>query len=213
MIADGGYRFGNCSVRVYDRTNVDLYGRELLRDMYMGCLSAAPNRPLGILPEAFCGMTDLSCDAISAYLAGRNPVLLMCVDNPLLSTGFDVIGFSFPTIWAGVKQGTVDPDPGRSMFMGYVIFRPYWAQPESVVSMMLTGVYYFHTYNLLSINGQRYPWNHLTAKFLSQFGTRDTGIIPNFIVSGNRVVDCVVSSLARADFETYVTKTIAGCTP
>ena len=202
MIADGGYRFGNCSVRVYDK----FANAPSLSYLYDRCLLSAPNRTFGVLPESFCGMTDLSRDAVCAYLHGRIPLLLMIAGN-------DVIGFSFPTIWAGVKQGTISPDPGRSMFMGYVIFRPYWSQPESVVAMMLTGIYYFHTYNLLSIHGQRYPWNHLTAKFLKQFGVRDTGIIPDFILSGNRLVDCITSSLSRADFESYVTRTIAGCTP
>ena len=61
-----------------------------------------------------------------------------------------------------------------------------------------------------AVSGQSFAFQ---VEAVNQFGTRDTGIIPNFIVSGNRVVDCVVSSLARADFETYVTKTIAGCTP
>ena len=209
--ADGKFHFGACSVRVYDRRDVTTYGTDFLHKLYDASLASAPSRPYGILEEALCGFTDLTADAVCAYLHTRSPLLLMCVDKSDAQGGFEVIGFSFPTIWAGPAQGKIDPDPGRSMLMGYVIFRSAWRSPEAVVCMMLTGIYYFHQFNLLNIQGQRLPWNHLTAKFLAQFGTRDVGVLPKFLFDGKKMVDSIQSCLDRTLFEDYVRKVLAEC--
>jgi hypothetical protein len=130
-----GYRFGHCSVKVYDRNDLATYADDFLLQLYRA------TRP--VLAQTFCGMTDLSAPAICAYLSTRNPLLLMCVDNPTTKS-FDVIGYSFSTIWAGNK------DSGRSMLMGYCCTsKPHYGSPELVVCMMLTGIYYFREFDLL----------------------------------------------------------------
>jgi len=203
--ADGKFRFGACSVRVYDRRDTATFPDDFLLQLYRAMKSS------GTLAITFCGMADLSASAICAYLSTRSPLLLMCVDKLDNQGGFEVIGFSFPTVWAGPAQGRIDPDPGRSMLMGYTCFKQWYRTPETVVSMMLTGIYYFHTFNLLNIQGQSYPYNRLTRKFLAQFGTKDVGILPKFLFDGAKMIDSVQSCLDRSDFESYVRRTLAEC--
>jgi RimJ/RimL family protein N-acetyltransferase len=149
-------------------------------------------------------MQDLSLDAICAYLHTRNPLLLMCMDNPSDPTKFDVIGFSFPSIWCGGFQSDAVPDPDRSMLMGYVMFRPYYGTPEANVCMTLTGLYFFHKFKLVSISGQSYTFNHLTRKFLAQFGAKDVGVLPRFLNLNGKLVDCHLTCLLREDFERHL---------
>jgi hypothetical protein len=118
-----------------------------------------------------------------------------------------VIGLSFPAFWIGSK----DKDSERSMIMGYTSFRQAYRTPELVVCMMLTGIYYFNEFDLLSISGQRFAFNRLSPRFLAQFGVRDTGYIPDFLMHNGKLVDCYLSNLSRADFERYVTLTMLEC--
>ena len=76
---------------------------------------------------------------------------------------------------------------------------------------MLVGIYFFHEFDLAALNGQSLPSNQLTRKFLRQFGVRDTGVIPKFLLHEGRLVDCKLSSLSRSDFESYVARTLAEC--
>ena len=207
------YRFGNCFVRPYDRKDTATFGTTFLHELYDSALASAPSRPFGILEESLCGFSDLSADAVCAYLHTRNPLLLMCTDNPGADTAdeFDVIGFVFPAITVGTPWTAPSIDAQRSMLWGYTIFRPSWGTPEAVVCTMLAGIYFFHEYNLLSISGQYLPYNRLTSKFLAQFGTRDTGYIPDFLMIDGKLTDCRLCSLARSDFESYVRRTLVEC--
>jgi hypothetical protein len=197
------YRFGNCFVRVYDRRDSVLFGDDFLLQLYRQTKST--------LSATFCGMTDLTAPTICAYLNSRNPLLLMCVDEPKDPKGFEVIGYSFPTIWAGPVMGRISPDPGRSMLMGYSCLPAWYRSPEFVVGMMLTGIYYFNEFNVLSIHGQSYTFNHLSRKFLAQFGTKVVGLLPDFLFDGKRMTASVQSCLTRTDFERYVKRTMEGC--
>lgn len=203
LFKSNGYRFGACSVRAYDRFDTVTYADDFLIQLYR-----ASKRTLAI---TFCGMSDLSAPAICAYLAARSPLLLMCVDNPDGQDGFEVIGYSFPTIWSGPPTHKIDPDPGRSMFLGYTGFRQWYGRPELTVCMMLSGIFYFHIYNLINIQGQRYAENRLTKRFLTQFGVRDTGVLPKFLFDGKQMRDAVLSCLDREDFTAYVSKAVLSC--
>jgi RimJ/RimL family protein N-acetyltransferase len=205
LFADSGFRFGNCFVRTYDRKQTDIFPDEFLLQLFW---AAKPR-----LRSTFCGMQDLSASAITAYLSTRNLLLLMCVDDPddPINRPFSIIGFSFPTVIAGPAMGTIDPDPGRSMLMGYSFWKSWWGRPEITVTMMLAGIYFFHTFNLLTLQGQSYASNQLTRRFLAQFGTRTVGVLPKFLFDGEKMVDCHLSCLTRFALETYVEKTLAEC--
>ena len=204
-LRDDQYRIGNCSIRVYDRRDTKTYGTNFLHYLYDQCLSSAPHRPWGVLPEAFCGMSDMSADSICSYLASRSPLLLYCVDRADNPAIFDVIGFAYPTIWCGESK-LLNPTAERSLFIGYTGFRQWWGSPELEICTMLMGVYFFAEFNLLSINGQRYLNNHLSAKYLTRFGVRDTGYAASFINQNGKLVDCWLSALKREDFERVVEK-------
>lgn len=210
VFRDDNYIFGNCQVRVYDRRRVDIFGTQYLHYLYSECINSYPNSPLGTLPDTFCGMTDLSADAICAYLHTRNPLLLLCVNNGELT--FDVAGFAFPTLVFGPPAN----EPGeRCMLGGYTFFRRWWGTPESVVLGMLGLSYFFNSHPLLTaIHSQRYATNGLTARYMRQFGSEDKGTIPRFLLNSNgsngtgtgagKLADCVISTLLREDFERYV---------
>jgi hypothetical protein len=203
LFADEQFRFGHCFVRVYDRRQTDVFPDDFLYLLYR---SAKPR-----LSNTFCGMADISAPTICAYLSSRRPLLLMCVDNPKIARGFDVIGFSFPTIWAGPPMSMIDPDPGRSMLLGYCYTKEWWGTPEITVTAMLMGIYFFHTFNLLTLQGQSYPHNQLTRRFLAQFGTKTVGTLPKILFDGKQMIDSVQSCLTREDFIRYVERTLLEC--
>lgn len=202
IFASNAYRLGHCSVVPYNRHDSLTFSDDFLLKLYR------QSKPT--LASTFCGMTDLSASSICAYLSTRSPLLLMCVDDDT-DAGFTVIGYSFPTIIAGPRQGSVSPDPGRSMMLGYTFFREYYRTPEIVVGMMLAGIYFFNEFNLLTLQGQSIPGNHLTRKFLAQFGTRDVGVLPKFLFNGREMLDSYQSCLDRDVFAEYCRQVLLDC--
>src|SRR5208282_331893 len=200
IFADDRYRFGSCSIRLYDPNSAP-------DDFLIQLYRAAKPR----IHSTFCGMTDTSAAAITAYLSTRSPLLLMCVDNDQLAGGYEIIGFAYTTLIVGPKIGTVNPDPGRSALFGYAYFRPWYGKPEITVTMMLAGIYLFHELGLVTLQGQSLPSNQLTRRFLRQFGTRDVGILPKFLLYNGQLVDSHLSCLFRADFEAYVECVLNEC--
>ena len=203
IFAQNAYRLGHCSVVPYNRQDTLTFGDDFLLQLYR---QSKPN-----LASTFCGMTDLSASSICAYLSTRSPLLLICVDDGSTDTGFTVIGYAFPTIIAGPRQGSITPDPGRSMMLGYTFFKQWYRSPEIVVGMMLAGVYFFHEFGLLTLQGQSLPSNALTRKFLSQYGTRDVGILPKFLFNGREMLDSYQSCLDRNTFADYCRKVLLDC--
>jgi len=205
-----GWRFGYCSVIVYDRHREDIFGRHFLRDLYDGSAAA------GILGDLFCGMTDLSADAICGYLSTRNPLLILAVDRDYADgRAWETAGFAFPTVMVGgrlvpsVATGEPPRQTEKSILIGYGFLREWWGKPEITVLAMLMSAYFFVTQNLVALHGQSYPWNRLTSKFIRKFGAYESGRIPKFLDTRDGVlVDSVVSTLMREDFESYVRKTL-----
>jgi hypothetical protein len=198
-----GWKIGACSVRPYNRTETQVYGTNYLHHLY----SETANSGRHVLSSSFCGMPDLSADAVCAYLHSRSPLLLMCMDTADDPNVFDVVGYSYPTVWCGTKETE------RSILFGYSIFKRVWGTPEASVLGMLTTAYYFLTFDLVAMHGQRYPWNHLTGKYTGQFGTRDVGVLPRFLLHKGKLVDCVLSSLLREDFEKYAQEQLTTILP
>lgn len=203
---------GNCCVRVYDRRQPEFWGVHFLESLYDQCASS------NVLFDLFCGMIDLSSDAICSYLHTRSPLLVMCVDSEDpqhdRNTVFTTAGFAFPTINIGGFP-ILDPRTNAAvksesaMVLGYGYLKPWWGTKESVMLGMLTLAYFFENHNLTAVHGQSYPWNGLTAKFTSQFGVKPTGTLPRFLQTAEgKLVDCNLSTLLREDFEEYVHGTI-----
>jgi hypothetical protein len=254
-LADLQFTLGNCRVIPYNRANQELFGDRLLNQLYDLCLQSRPSHPYGILPDAQCGMLDLSRDAITSYWYSRRITLVVygggggdgesgatstststststvpapAPRNPaaLLADGSEIAGFTYITTMVGVPYDFSNfggPQPGgpRAALAAYAFFRPWWGSTEQHVLAMLGLAYLFHTFKLTAIHGQRNIRNALTARFMSKFGFRDTGVIPRFLMDWvppadipvrGKLVSCVVNSLLREDFEAYVTNQFRGLT-
>jgi hypothetical protein len=237
-LADDHFTLGPCRVLLYNRLHTSLYSDDLLSRLYDACLASRPSHPFGILPSAFCGMLDLSRDAMLSYWATRNPLLLLTLDHksysskspldirtsPILTDGTIVAGFSFITAFQGAAispNGGPQPVGERSALGAYLYFRPFWGTPEIEILQMLGLALYFHTYSLSAIHGQRYSCNVLTQKFMSRFNSRDVGTLQRFLADrkdgradGEIILsDCIVSELLRERFVEYVTRMLLSLVP
>jgi hypothetical protein len=198
------YRLGDVSVIPYDRKRHDVFGDHYLFHLYQECLNSRPNVKGGILADVFCGFADLSADAVCSYLANK-PLILLCVHTS--PTEFTPAGFAWPVEL--IKSPTAN-----SAFCAFAFFRQYWGTPESIVLGMLGLSYFFTTLNLRTILGQRRESNILAGRYMRQFGAVDLGTIPDLLrTHDGGLENCIVSALARVDFEQYCTRqllTLAG---
>jgi hypothetical protein len=198
------YRMGDCQIIEYDRKRVDVFGTNYLHYLYSQCLLSRPASPWGILPETFCGMADLSADAIMFYLANRKISLLCVHDSP---TQFTAAGFAWMT-------ELIKSPAKSSAFCAFAFFRDFWGTPEQTVLGMLGLSYLFVSNQLTAIHGQRYATNSLAARFMQQFGAKDCGTVPYMLRTHKGELEaCTVSTLLRSDFESYVRRqliTLAG---
>lgn len=204
VFATDNYRLGDVQVIPYDRKRVDVFGTNHLHWLYGKCLESRPSSPWGVLPEAFCGLTDLSADAICSYLANKQVVLLCVHTSP---TEFTPAGFCWVT-------EIIKSPSASSAFAAFTFFRNWWRTPESIVLGMLGIAYLFRHYSLTAVLGQRYAGNAVAARFMRQYGARDCGTVPYLLrTHDGRLESCTVSVLRRTDFEQYCIRqllTLAG---
>src|SRR5437588_3452336 len=196
-LKDDLYRIGDLQVLLYDKARVNIFPEGYLSKLYQLCKLSGRRNKLGILPQLFCGMPDLSHDAITTYLASR-PVLVFVIWS---GESFFEAGFAFPTALpvAGNRVG-----PERSLFVGYGMFKGVWGKPEAEILGMLGLAYFFLEYALGAVHSVRYCWNDLTARFVRRYGFRDVGTIPRYMLEDGKLVPAVASSLLVEDFEFYV---------
>ena len=196
-LKEDGYRIGNCQVVLYDRKRVDVFPA-VICPSYATLQRIRPSQSkLGILPNLFCGMQDLSHDAITTYLANR-PVLVLGIWTS--AEEFLECGMAFPSTLPVTGNPT---GPERSMFAGYGFFR-LWGQPEAEILGMVGLAYFFNEFQVTAIHGLRYRENGLTARFVGQFGFKDNGFIPRYMMQDGKLVGAVCSTLLIEDFENYV---------
>jgi hypothetical protein len=197
-LADDSYRLGQLQALPYVRNRTDIFPHDLLPQLY------SRSRSAHILSRVFCGMRDLSADAIIPYLASKPVTLLVRWDDS--NARYDVLGYSFIVTWIGVPP----PEPGpRSAFAAYGYFPESWGSPDITTLSMLGLAYMFHFYKLQSIGGQRHNANVLTARFMRQFGFRDLFTMPEYLLDRRadgalEMADCTISRLTRAEFVEYV---------
>ena len=204
VFREDSWRLGDCQVIPYDRRRVDIFGTGYLLHLYNECLLSRPTDPYGVLSDVFCGMTDLSADAICSYLANK-PISLLCVHTS--ATEFTPAGFCWPT-------EVIRAQSTNSAFCAFAFFRDWWGTPECTVLGMLGIAYLFESLVLTAIHGQRYATNEPAARWMRQFGAKDIGVVPYLLRSHDGGLEaCTVSTLLRADFEAYTRKqliTLAG---
>jgi hypothetical protein len=187
-------------------------------------LDLAARRGLGLLPALFCGMTNLGPDAICKYLSERavcvigewreKPVVeftSQCVDENgsnykaevVDKESFFPLGYCFPSTVPLVSALTTAVTPANSVFGGYTLFSEIWRKPQQLILSYLGLAWLFHTYRLAALHGSRYATNHLTKRWVEQFGFRDCGELPYCMMEepGGPLVGGVYSTLLRTDFE------------
>ncbi len=190
---DMHYRVGPCQAIEYNRKDTALFKPGFLGELYFKLRGERYSKRdgTGILEMLFCGMTDLSYDAIVSYLASRAIVVLGVWQD---EKNFKVAGLAFPTIMIGAGEQ-------RACFAGYGFLREFWGSEEQEVLAALGLSVLFSELNLLSIHGIRYSGNAQTARFMQRFGFRDVGTVPHYMLRRGELVDGVVSTLRRERFE------------
>lgn len=192
-IQQDGYQLGNFAAIKYDR-NDPIFGDEYLVKLYHLCRQSGRRSEDGILSSIFQGNPPSNLDSIVSYLASHPPIIIGEWEDDKFVEG----GFAFPVVTCGT------PATERSMFIGYGMFKHVWGQPKMAVMAMLGLSFFFQELGLVAIHGTRYPDNTLTERFMSQFGFKRTGLIPRYQLKNGHLVDGIVTSLLREDFEAYV---------
>lgn len=191
------YRIGNCQVLLYDRRRTT-FPEGYLSQLYQLCKLSGHRNKMGILPTLFCGMADLSHDAITCYLANRPVLVPVLWSSP---TQFLAAGIAFPTT---VPVMGLPTSQDKAIFAGYGMFKGVWGTPEAEILGMLGLAYFFLSYDVTAIHGLRYADNALTARFTHQFGFKDNGSIPRYMLRNGELVTGISSTLLIEDFEQYV---------
>lgn len=196
ILKEEGYRWGDCQVLRYDAKRVDVFPQAYVTKLYNLC--RGDGKHSNILPNLFCGMSNLDHDSITTYLLQR-PLLILAVWRS--NYDFAEAGIAFPVLF----QPPLNVHAAERMsFSGYGYFRDWWGTPEITVLSMLGLAYIFTEFNLSAIHGVRYPSNQRTACFLAQFGFKEVGRVPRYQMKDGVLVDGVVSTLLIEDFESYV---------
>jgi len=192
LIHEHNYRVGPCEVLRYDRARPLIFPKGYLTRLYDLAKASSRRSPLGCLPDAFCNMQDLSHDAVTAYLATRNPLLVFAVwTSP---SKWVEAGFAYFSL---LKQD----GPVRFGFGAYSMFGDWWGKPEITLLATLGLAYFFREYGLSAIYGERYATNDRTARFMRQFGFRDAGTLSRYFVRDGQPVANTVSECLVEDFE------------
>lgn len=199
---DDHYRIGNLQAIEYHRTNTSVFKPGFLGDLYFMLKGNRYSKRSGdgILEVLFCGMKDLSYDAIVSYLASRP---LICLGVWGEDNSFELAGFCFPTTIIGEGDQ-------KAAFAGYGFLPKFWGTEEQEVLAALGIAVLFSELALLSLHGIRYSGNDLTAKFMERFGFRDVGTIPHYMMRRGKLVEGVVSTLSRDRFEEALAEMLSG---
>jgi hypothetical protein len=213
-IAALDYRWGDCQAIRYDRANESVFrthSGSYLLDLWEACrCSGHRGSRSGILSPLFCGMADLSSEAIIAYLhsipliiLGEWRPVMIPVDTPPPVPEFAPLGFCFMT---NLNRGKT----WNSGLGAYAFFQEAWRTPQQLVLTLLGISRLFYEFRLCSLHGIRYADNKLTARWMAKFGFRDLGTIPNWMVrqSTGELTDATISTLAREEFESRLSESL-----
>lgn len=220
LCATAEFKWGNLQAILYEPSK-DIWTQPFLWSLYERTRLSGQRHPkpldlndrgsLGLLPNLFCGMTNVGPDAILKYLSER----AVCVvgewrddavdgdEQMRTQAHFRPLGYCFPSSAPTVSPRTLTGIPSNSVFAGYTLFSECWRTPQQRVLMYLGLAWLFHTFKLSSLHGSRYETNHLTKRWTHQFGFRDCGVLPDCMMGepGGNLVPGVFSTCPRIDFE------------
>lgn len=215
--ADQDFRYGDVQAIRYDPAN-PIFVQPYIAKLYERTRTSGRSK-LGSLPMLFCGMMNLSIDAISAYLSQR-PICVVgewrkwdwTSPPPVREVGtpyFHELGFCFPATMT--KTEASNPyNPQNSCMAGYTLFQDAWRTPQQTICMFLGLAWLFHTFQLVCIHGQRYSDNVLTARFTQKFGFKDCDTAPYMLLKekDQPLVPMTLSVLLRSDFVVLTRKVL-----
>ncbi|MCL5669812.1 MAG: GNAT family N-acetyltransferase [Acidobacteria bacterium] len=194
-IKEDGYRLGDFQALRYDPKSGQ-FPEDFLAQLYFLSKDCRRRSGDGVLSALFGGNPESTFDAIVTYLASH-PLIVM---GRWTENGFIPMGYAFVAIFCGT------PATELAAFCGYTIFRESWGKEEGRILSILGLTALFQEFNLVAIHGIRYEENLLTKRFTERFGFREVGRIPHYQLKDGKLVPGVVSTLLRADFETYLEK-------
>jgi len=197
-IHDLAYRWGDCQAIEYSSTRPDVFpshSGSYLLDLYERCRTSGRAK-LGILEPLFCGMKDLSAEAIVAFLHVHKIVVLGEWRPTATHPRFHPLGFCFLTALCEGKTT-------RAGFGAYAFFSEAWRTDQQIVLTWLGIAHLFFEGKLCALHGTRYADNHLTARWMAKFGFKDAGTLENHMIrySTGELTAATISTLVRADFE------------
>jgi hypothetical protein len=183
------YRIGDLQVLPYHRHD-PFWGESYLSDLYFalgaGRRSSFRRENLQML---LCGTSDLSLPSVLSFFAKQNLVVMGKWENGVFRTA--------GACWVGQVAGTKE----KSGFGAYAFLRWSWGTYDQQVMVMLGVAYLFNELDLCYIHAQRYADNHVSKRFLDKIGFKDVGVVPKLLPRNDALIDGVVSSLSREDFE------------
>lgn len=218
LLKDADYRWGNLQAIRYDPARFDLFpGPSFLLWLWQRCQTAGRGTlgPLGILPALFCGVRDLGAENIVGLLR-KNPLFILGewkmpvqpMDAPTVAPYFDPLGFCFPVGDPLLAAPALQPANRNAIFAGYAFFDNAWRTRQQRVLTWLGITALFGEFRSAAVHGVRFHDNHLTARWMSQFGFSDVGTIPHYLYSHSSgdLTAGVVSTLTRAHFSTILSE-------
>ena len=238
-LASIDYRWGQLQAIRYDKLRTDIFpGPSYLTTLYeLTRLSGRSH--LGSLPLLFCGMMDLSCEAIVSYLHQRPVVVLgEWRDQPefngklkafddeaggyrweyepehhdvKLDPSFHPLGYCFPSTPIAISRSSSSATPRNSTFGGYGFFQEAWGTGAQQILSWIGLAWLFNELQLSSLHGVRYEHNRLTARWCEQFGFETVGTLPDYMphYPDGDLVPGVVSTLSRTEFSRRLAEILA----
>lgn len=192
------YRYGDCQAIVYDRKLTSTFKPGYLGKIYDGLcgnrFSRRDPNGTGILEALFCGMSDLSWDAIVSYLATRPMAVLGMWRQDGDKEVFEPAGIEFVATYVGSGDQ-------KACFAGYGFLPKFWGTDEQETLTYMGIALLFQELDVLAVHGIRYADNELTARYMARFGFRDTGRLPQYMMKRGKLVEAVTSTLSRETFE------------
>jgi hypothetical protein len=147
-------------------------------------------------------MNDLSLPAIITYMVAQKLIVLGKWEGETLRTG--------GVCWATAVMGSKE----KSAFGAYGFLRWTWGTEEQTWLAWLGLSYLMGETGggLVQLHTQRYESNHVSAKFLEQFGFHDLAVVPKLLIRGDTLESGVLSTLSRDEMENNLSRAIVAAT-
>lgn len=167
--------------------------------------------PLFVLGEWRSGAVSNSCAVCGKYIfQGKSRMYhdsdaldvhhAAVAQEPVIQ--FHPLGFCFPVGDPLLASPALQSANRNAIFAGYAFFDDAWRTRQQRVLTWLGISALFGEFRTAAVHGVRFHDNHLTARWMAQFGFTDVGTIPHYLYSHSSgdLTAGVVSTLTRGHF-------------